>query len=92
MSTRTATNPEIINFLSNERLEQRLKSTTATPEQVTEVIRINEEARLGALKIAFFALGSLALLAIFRCGRLPNYKPGEVPADLPPRSRKIKAS
>lgn len=68
-----------INFLSNVRLEERLKSTTATPEQVTEAIRINEEARLRALKIAFFALGSLALLAIFPSRRLPDYRPGEVP-------------
>ena len=68
-----------INFLSNVRLEERLKSTTATPEQVTEAVRINEEARLRALKIAFFALGSLALLAIFPSRRLPDYRPGEVP-------------
>jgi len=68
-----------INFLSNVRLEERLKSTTATPEQVTEAIRINEEARLRALKIAFFAMGCLALLAIFPSRKLPDYRPGEVP-------------
>lgn len=70
-----------INFLSNVRLEERLKSTTATPDQVAEAIRINEEARLRALKIAFFALGSLALLAIFPSRRLPDYRPGEVPEE-----------
>lgn len=69
-----------INFLSNIRLEERLKTTTATPEQVTEALRINEDARLRALKIAFFALGSVALLAIFPSRRLPDYRPGEVPA------------
>jgi MFS family permease len=74
-----------INFLSNTRLEERLKRTTATPEQIAEAIRINEEARLRALKIAFFALGSLALLAIFPSRSLPDYKPGEVPGDLPPK-------
>jgi len=69
-----------INFLSNDRLAERLKSTTATPEQVDEVMRINVEARLRALRIAFFLLGSVALLAIFPSNRLPDYRPGEVPA------------
>ena len=77
-----------INFLSNDRLEQRLKSTTASPAQVAEAIRVNEEARLRALKIAFFILGTLALLAIFPCGRLPDYRPGEIPADPVPRRSK----
>jgi MFS family permease len=70
-----------INFKSNDRLAERLKSTTATPEQIDEAMRINEAARLRALKIAFFVLGSVALLAIFPSGRLPDYNPGEVPAE-----------
>jgi MFS family permease len=69
-----------INFLSNTRLEERLKSTTATPEQVAEAININEWARLRALKVAFLAMGSLSLLAIFPSRLLPDYKPGEVPS------------
>jgi len=71
-----------INFLSNVRLEERLKRTTATPEQVTEALRINEVSRLRALKIAFFALGAVSLLAIFPARSLPSYKPGEGPGDL----------
>jgi Na+/melibiose symporter-like transporter len=67
-----------INFLSNDRLEERLKSTTATPEQVAEAVRINTETRLQALKIAFFILAGVALLAVFPSGRLPDYRPGEV--------------
>jgi MFS family permease len=70
-----------INFLSNVRLEERLQSTTATPEQISEAIRINEDARLRALKIAFFALGCLSLLAVLPSRRLPDYRPGEVPPD-----------
>ncbi len=70
-----------INFLSNERLAERLKQTTASPEQVDEAIRLNESARLRALQVAFFILGSLAILSIFPCGRLPDYIPGDVPAD-----------
>jgi hypothetical protein len=72
-----------INFLSNDRLEERLKSTTATPEQVAEAVRINTEARLQALKIAFFILAGVALLAVFPSGRLPDYRPGEVPSGQP---------
>jgi MFS family permease len=74
-------NLDSINFLSNDRLEARLKETTATPQQVEEAMRINEEARLRALKIAFFTLGMVALLAIFPSRMLPNYLPGEVPVD-----------
>jgi MFS family permease len=69
-----------INFLSNDRLEERLQSTTATPEQVAEAVRINTEERLRALKIAFFILAGVALLAIFPSSRLPDYRPGEVPS------------
>jgi hypothetical protein len=72
-----------INFLSNDRLEEKLKNTTATPEQVDEAMHINEEARLRALKISFFLLGGVALLAIFPSGRLPDYRPIEVPAARP---------
>jgi len=74
-------NLDSINFLSNDRLEERLSQTTASPEQVAEAMRINEEARLRALKIAFFTLGSVALLAIFPCRMLPSYRPDEVPPD-----------
>jgi hypothetical protein len=44
-------------------------------------VRINTESRLQALKIAFFILAGLALLAVFPCGRLPDYRPGEIPSD-----------
>jgi MFS family permease len=68
-----------INFLSNERLAERLKQTTATPEQIAEGLAVNEAARLRALQVAFFVMGSLALLSIIPCGRLPDYRPGEIP-------------
>jgi MFS family permease len=70
-----------VNFLSNDRLVERLKRTPATPEEVSKAVRINEAARLRSLKIAFLALGSLSLLAIFPARRLPAYKPGEVPPE-----------
>jgi len=70
-----------VNFLSNDRLVERLERTTATPEQVAEAVRINESTRLRSLKIAFLALGAVSLLAIFPARRLPRYKPGEVPPE-----------
>ena len=41
-----------------------LEETTAAPEQVTEAVRINTEGRSRALRICFFALTGLALIAI----------------------------
>lgn len=69
-----------INFITNDQLDETLAATTATPEQVAEAVRINEEARLRALKAAFIILAAIALLAIFPARGLPNYTPGEVSA------------
>jgi hypothetical protein len=66
------------NFFSNRPLEERLDWTITTPEQVAEAMRINEEARRIALKIAFYAC-SVALLAIFPSRQLPDCKPGNKP-------------
>src|SRR6185437_1030543 len=45
-----------INFVSNAQLKSALEATTATPEQVTEAVRINSEARLRALKIGLLIM------------------------------------
>lgn len=74
-----------INFVSNDRLQSVMERTSATPAQVTEAVRVNTEARLLALKIGLLLLAGVALLAIIPAGRLPNYVPGEVPSDQPPR-------
>jgi MFS family permease len=74
-------NLDSINFVSNEQLDEALAATTATPEQITEAVRINEETRLLALKASFLILAGISLLAIFPARGLPNYVPGEVPAD-----------
>lgn len=73
-----------INFVNNDRLLSIMQGTSATPEQVTEAVRINGEARLRALKIGLLIMAGLSLLAIAPAGRLPDYKPGEIPADPPP--------
>ncbi|HWK48260.1 MAG TPA: MFS transporter, partial [Steroidobacter sp.] len=59
-----------IAFVSNDRLQQVLAATAATPEQVAEAVRINTDARLLALKATFFALAGCALLAFFPAGAL----------------------
>lgn len=77
-----------LNFLSDEQLKDRLASTSATPDQLVEALRINGEARTRSLKIGFLLLSGLALLAIFPCSWLPNYKPGEIPGDAVVNSKK----
>jgi len=42
-------------------------------------LRINSEARRQGLKIGFLIMAGLALLSIFPAGRLPSYRPGEIP-------------
>ena len=75
-----------INFISNDRLQIVLAGTTATPAQVAEAVRVNTESRLRALKIGLLIMSGIAFLSILPAGRLPNYLPGEIPADQPPRS------
>lgn len=70
-----------ITFVSNDRLRATMNATTATPAQIDETMRINTESRLRALKVGFLILAGLALLAILPAGRLPAYRPGEIPDD-----------
>ena len=77
-----------INFVSNDRLRGVMERTTATPQQIEEAVRVNTQARLRALKIGLLIMAGLALLTIFPAGRLPNYLPGEIPAEPPPASGK----
>lgn len=72
-------NLDSITFVSNEQLASVIATTTATPEQKQEALRINTESRLLALKIGFLIMAGLALVSILPAGRLPNYKPGEIP-------------
>lgn len=46
---------------------------------MNEAVRINTEGRLLALKVSFFTLSGLALLAFFPAGGLPNLVRGELP-------------
>jgi predicted MFS family arabinose efflux permease len=70
-----------INFISNDRLQAVMERTTATPAQIAEAIRVNTDARLNALKIGLLIMAGLALVSIIPASRLPDYRPGEIPAD-----------
>jgi predicted MFS family arabinose efflux permease len=68
-----------INFVSNDRLQTVLSGTNANPAQVAEAMRVNTESRQRALKIGLLIMAGLALLSIIPAGRLPDYRPGELP-------------
>jgi hypothetical protein len=76
-------NLDSITFISNDRLLEIMEGTTASPEQIDEAMRINTEARLSALKIGFLVMAGFSLLALIPAGRLPDYKPGELPPGPP---------
>jgi MFS family permease len=73
-----------INFVSNDRLRTIMERTAATPEQVEEAIHVNADARLRALKIGLVIMACVSFLVILPAGHLPNYRPGEIPANPPP--------
>jgi hypothetical protein len=81
-----------INFVSNDRLLGIMQRTSATPEQVAEAVRVNTDARLSALRMGLLVMAGLAVLAIIPAGRLPDYKPGEIPANPPPRPARRSAA
>ncbi|MCF3939319.1 MFS transporter [Gordonia tangerina] len=70
-----------VNFVSNDELREVLDATTATPEQIDEAVRVNEDTRLATLKYGLLLLAALSATAIVPAGRLPNYRPGEIPED-----------
>jgi MFS family permease len=77
-----------INFVSNDRLQETLARTTATPVQVAEAVRVNTQSRLRALKIGLLIMAAIALLAVIPAGSLPNYQPGAIPDPSPGGRRK----
>ena len=70
-----------INFLNNDRLKERFENSNVAPEQIAEAVRINSETRLRALKTGFIVLAGLSVLALVPCGWLPDYRPGQIPAE-----------
>jgi MFS family permease len=49
-------------FISNDRLQQVLERSPLPSDQVAHAVRINTDARLFALKLAFFALAGLTFV------------------------------
>jgi MFS family permease len=70
-----------IDFVSNEQLDEVLEETDLTPVQEAQVVAINVEARLQALKLSFLILAGVAGLAIIPAGGLPDYMAKEIPSD-----------
>ncbi len=81
-SLKVQVNLDNVNFVTNDQLETVLGETTATPDQVSEAVLINELARLRALKASFLILAGISLLALVPAMGLPSYVPGEVPKDI----------
>lgn len=83
-SLKAQVNLDNVNFVSDPHLEEVLEKTTATHEQAEKATRINQDARLHALKASFFILAGIALLAIFPASGLPRRMPGDAPESATP--------
>lgn len=77
----TQVNLDNTNFVSNDRLHDVLSATDATAEQVASAVALNEDARIRALKLGLLVLAGVSAIAILPARRLPNYKPGTIPAE-----------
>ena len=75
-------NLDNVDFVTNERLDDVLAQTTATPQQVDAAVALNEESRLQALKISLLALAGIAVIAVIPAGRMPGFTPGDIPERL----------
>lgn len=71
-----------VNFVSNERLRATLEHTELSTPQIDAAVEINENARLRALRLGLLILAGVSALAIVPAGRLPRYRPGELPLEV----------
>ena len=71
--------------MSNDDLRTVLAGTDATPAQVDAAVALNEEARLGTLRIGLLILAGVSATAILPASRLPRYRPDEIPDPAPAR-------
>ena len=70
-----------VDFVSDAQLKAVLATTPATPAQVDELMRINQAARISALRSSFLLLALICLVAIFPAMRLPRYRLVELDAE-----------
>jgi MFS family permease len=66
---------ESTDFVRDDELDEFLAEADLTPEQAAEVLAINRDARVRALKISFLALAALSLLAVIPASGLPDAHP-----------------
>nr|WP_201469305.1 MFS transporter [Microbacterium hydrocarbonoxydans] len=74
---------DAVNFVSNDDLRAALEQTDATPAQVDAAVAVNEQARLGTLRLGLLILAGISAVAILPASRLPRYKPDEIPDPSP---------
>ena len=72
-----------VNFISNDDLRVVLERTDATPAEVDAAVAVNEQARLGTLRLGLLLLAGISAIAILPASRLPRYKPDEIPDPSP---------
>lgn len=77
----TEINFDNINFVSNDQLKVVLANTSASPEEIDEAVRINEEARLRSLRATFLLIAVISLLSIFPAMKLPIHLNRELSAE-----------
>jgi MFS family permease len=70
-----------VDFVSDAQLRAVLATTPATPAQADELMRINQAARISALRSSFLLLALICLVAIFPAMRLPRYRLVELDAE-----------
>lgn len=70
-----------MDFVTDGELRSELQATSATPEEVREVLAVNTDARLQALRASLLIVAGISLVAIFPSTRLPKYAPGELSAE-----------
>ena len=75
-------------FLSDKQLTEALGRADVADEQAAEILGINADARLEALRVAFGLTAVLAVAALFFTGRVPRRSPGGVPVGGDSASRK----
>ena len=63
-------------FLSDTQLSTAMTDAGVSEEVAQEVLDVNSQARLDALRLAFALAGLLAVGALFLSGRIPDVPPG----------------
>ncbi|MEU4414625.1 MFS transporter [Nocardia salmonicida] len=74
-------------FLSDTQLREALQGNAVPEPQATEILEVNEQARLDALRVAFSLTALLAIAALFGTGRIPRHpQVGSAPTSSQPRA------